>query len=70
MNTEQKAQRYDWLLGQHKRIEDEIQRIPKLPLEETLSSLDSREYTSQNLSLVNALKSDLHRINEEVKTLF
>ena len=43
MNNEQKAQRYDWLLNQAQQIERQISRVPKLPLEETLQDLDSKE---------------------------
>ena len=33
MNQEEKAQRYDWLLGEYTRVEKMIHSIPKLPLE-------------------------------------
>ena len=70
MNQEEKGKRYDWLLTQYKQIERQINNIPKLPLEETLQSLDSREYTPQNQERVNQLKNQLRRIDEEVKRLF
>ena len=57
MNQEEKGKRYDWLLTQYKQIERQINNIPKLPLEETLQSLDSREYTPQNQERVNQWKS-------------
>jgi hypothetical protein len=28
MNQEEKGIRYDWLLGQHRQIENEIARVP------------------------------------------
>tara|TARA_R100001198_G_C5036191_1_gene99301 strand:+ start:176 stop:388 length:213 start_codon:yes stop_codon:yes gene_type:complete len=70
MNQEEKGKRYDWLLAQYKQIERQINNIPKLPLEETLQSLDSKEYTPHNQEKVNQLINQLRRIDEEVKRLF
>ncbi len=70
MNNEEKAKRYDWLLEQYKQVERQINRIPKLPLEETLQSLDSSEYSPQNQQRVNQLKTQLNQIDIEVKRLF
>ena len=70
MNQEQKAQRYDWLLDQYKQIEREISRIPKLPLDETLQDLNSKEYSDANQIQVNNLTNKLRMIDEEVKRLF
>ena len=70
MNQQQKAERYDWLLGQYKGIERQINQIPKLPLEETLSDINSVEYTPQNQITVNQLKQKLMGIDMEVKKLF
>tara|TARA_R110000824_G_scaffold377604_1_gene568932 strand:- start:1975 stop:2193 length:219 start_codon:yes stop_codon:yes gene_type:complete len=69
MNDKEKGQRYDYLLNKYKGIEREINMVPKLPLEETLQSLDSREYTPQNLTQINNLKHQLSLIDEEVKRL-
>ena len=44
MNQEQKGQRYDWLLGQYRQIENQINMVPKLPLEETFQDVNSKEY--------------------------
>ena len=70
MNQEQKAQRYDWLLGQYKGIERQINQIPKLPLEETLQDINSTEYTPENQNKVNQLRQQLGNIDIEVKKLF
>ena len=70
MNQEQKAQRYDWLLSEYKKVENEIKRIPKLSLDQTLNDINSREYTNENLNKVNYLKEHLKRIDSEVKGLF
>ncbi len=70
MNQQQKAERYDWLLGQYKGIERQINQIPKLPLEETLADINSVEYTPQNQITVNQLKQKLRDIDMEVKKLF
>tara|TARA_R100000664_G_C2622850_1_gene56038 strand:- start:129 stop:344 length:216 start_codon:yes stop_codon:yes gene_type:complete len=70
MNQQQKAQRYDWLLNQYKLIEIEIKRVPKLPLEQTLSDIHSREYSDENQKKVNNLNRRLQLIDEEVKRLF
>ena len=70
MNQQQKAERYDWLLGQYKGIERQINQIPKLPLEETLADINSVEYTPQNQITVNQLKQKLMGIDMEVKKLF
>ena len=69
MNNEQKAQRYDWLLNQAQQIERQINRVPKLPLEETLQDLDSKENSPENQAQVQSLKQQLERINDEVKVL-
>jgi hypothetical protein len=70
MNQEEKAKRYDWLLDQYKGIEMQINRIPKLPMEETLQDLQSREYSPENQAKVNYLKNQLTLIDAEVKRLF
>jgi len=70
MNQEEKAKRYDWLLNEYKGVEQQINMVPKIPLDETLHSLDSREYTAINQNKVNVLKQKLTRIDEEVKRLF
>ena len=70
MNQEQKAQRYDWLLGQYKSIERQINNVEKLPLEQTLQDINSAEYTQENLAKVNHLKNQLRQIDEEVKRLY
>jgi|TARA_R100001163_G_C4972422_1_gene131813 hypothetical protein len=70
MNQEQKGERYNWLLEQYKIIEREINNVPKLPLEETLKDIHSREYSVQNQNKINQLKNQLSQIDEEVKRLF
>ena len=70
MNQEQKGQRYNWLLEEHKRVERRIYEVPKLPLEETLQDLDSREYTPENQAKINQLNHQLSLIDLEVKKLF
>ena len=50
MNQQEKAQRYDWLLNEYKKVETQIHLIPKLPLEQTLQDVNSLEYTPQNLT--------------------
>ncbi len=70
MNQEEKGRRYDWLLNQYKLIERQINQIPKLPLEETLTDLQSREYAPQNQAKVNQLTRQLRMIDEGVKRLF
>tara|TARA_R110000824_G_scaffold227009_1_gene414811 strand:+ start:808 stop:1029 length:222 start_codon:yes stop_codon:yes gene_type:complete len=69
MNNEQKGQRYDWLLNQAEQIERQISRVPKLPLEETLQDLDSKEYSPENQAQVQSLQQQIERINQEVKTM-
>jgi hypothetical protein len=70
MNQAQKGERYNWLLEQYKIVEREINNVPKLPLEETLKDLNSREYSVQNQNKINQLKNQLSLIDEEVKRLF
>ena len=69
MNQAQKGQRYDWLLNQYKGIERQINQVPKLPLEETLTDLQSREYSPQNQQTVDKLTHQLRLIDEDVKRL-
>jgi|TARA_R110000824_G_scaffold4975_1_gene23307 hypothetical protein len=70
MNQEQKGQRYNWLLEEHKRVERQIHEVPKRPLEETLQDLDSREYTPQNQTTIDQLNHQIMLIDLEVKKLF
>ena len=70
MNSEEKAKRYDWLLEQYKQVENNIKRVPKLPLETTLHDVNNREYTLENEKKVLFLKQQLSRIDDEVKRLF
>lgn len=70
MNQEQKAQRYDWLLNEYKRIEHQINQVQKLPLDETLKDIYSKEYSTQNQVKIDNLKSMLRNIDEEVKKLY
>jgi len=70
MNQQEKAERYDFLLSEYRRVETMINSIPKLPLEETLQDVNSVEYTPENQSKVNNLQMTLRRIDGEVKKLF
>eukprot|EP01050_Picozoa_sp_SAG11_P000909 SAG11_NODE_33_length_22289_cov_12.857999_40_plen_71_part_00 len=70
MNQQEKGQRYNWLLEEHKRVERQIQEVPKLPLEETLQDLDSREYNPSNQAIIDQLNHQIHLIDLEVKKLF
>lgn len=70
MNQQEKGQRYNWLLEEHKRVERQIQEVPKLPLEETLQDLDSREYSPQNQQIIDQLNHQIRLIDLEVKKLF
>ena len=70
MNQEQKGQRYNWLLEEHKRVERQIHNIPKRPLEETLQDLDSIEYTPENQAKIDQLNHQISLIDLEVKKLF
>jgi|TARA_R110000744_G_scaffold314582_1_gene421605 hypothetical protein len=70
MNQQEKAQRYDWLLNEYKKIESQITQIPRLPLEQTLQDVNSAEYTPENLIKVNNLKNQQQRIDLDVKRLF
>ena len=57
------------LLNQYRQIENQINMVPKLPLEETLQDMYSKEYTSENQTKVNNLKQQLQQIDDEVKRL-
>ena len=70
MNQEQKGQRYNWLLEEHKRVERQIHEVPKRPLEETLQDLDSIEYTQENQVIINKLNHQIKLIDLEVRKLF
>jgi hypothetical protein len=70
MNQEEKAKYYDWLLSKHRDIQQKIKMVPKLPLEQTLQDINSREYSRDNQNKVDALNLSLQRIDEEVKRLF
>ena len=70
MNQAQKGERYNWLLEEHKKVERQIQNVPKRPLEETLQDLDSREYNPQNQAIIDQLNHQIMLIDLEVKKLF
>ena len=70
MNQAQKGERYNWLLEEHKKVERQIQNVPKRPLEETLTDLDSREYNPQNQAIIDQLNHQIMLIDLEVKKLF
>tara|TARA_R110000744_G_scaffold260923_2_gene375807 strand:+ start:528 stop:740 length:213 start_codon:yes stop_codon:yes gene_type:complete len=70
MNQDEKAKRYDWLLNEYKKIESQINLIPRIPLEETLQDVNSREYTPENLIKVTNLKNMQQQIDLDVKRLF
>ena len=69
MNQDEKAKRYDWLLNEYKKIESQINLIPKIPLEETLQDVNSMEYTPENLIKVTNLKNMQQQIDLDVKRL-
>ena len=70
MNQQDKGQRYNWLLEEHKSVERQINGVPKLPLEQTLQDLDSREYSPQNQAIIEGLNHRIALIDLEVKKLF
>ena len=70
MNQQEKAQKYDWLLSEYRRVENMMTTIPKIPLEETLQDVNSVEYSPENLQKINNLKASLQKIDMEVKRLF
>tara|TARA_R110001599_G_scaffold353062_1_gene589962 strand:- start:113 stop:325 length:213 start_codon:yes stop_codon:yes gene_type:complete len=70
MNQDEKAKRYDWLLNEYKKIESQINLIPRIPLEETLQDVNSMEYTPENLIKVTNLKNMQQQIDLDVKRLF
>jgi len=70
MNQTEKGQRYNWLLEEHKIVERQINEVPKLPLDQTLQDLDSKEYSPQNQKIIEGLKHRIQLIDLEVKKLF
>jgi len=70
MNQAQKGERYNWLLQQHKNVENQINSVEKRPLDETLQDLDSREYSPKNQAIIDQLNHQIQLIDLEVKKLF
>tara|TARA_R110000824_G_scaffold99065_2_gene236093 strand:+ start:258 stop:470 length:213 start_codon:yes stop_codon:yes gene_type:complete len=70
MNQAQKGERYNWLLEEQKKVERQINNVPKLPLEETFQDLNSVEYTPENQAKINQLNNQIRLIDIEVKKLF
>ena len=70
MNREEKAQRYNWLLEEQKKVERQINNVPKLPLEQTFQDLNSVEYSPENQTKINQLNNQIRLIDIEVKKLF
>ena len=70
MNREDKAQYYDWLMGQYQINENQISRIPKLSIEEQSKSVSiSTLYSPENLKKVTHLQEILKKIESECKRI-
>lgn len=60
-----KADYYQWLMNQHRAIEEKINAVPKLSLEEQSKSSMIKEYNDINQRQVNELKGRLTQIETE-----
>tara|TARA_R110000744_G_scaffold206247_1_gene324824 strand:- start:399 stop:617 length:219 start_codon:yes stop_codon:yes gene_type:complete len=70
MEREDKAAYYDWLMGQYQINENQINKIPKLSIEEqSKSATISTMYSPENLKQVTYLKQVLQKIESECKRL-
>tara|TARA_Y100000389_G_C17330906_1_gene448025 strand:- start:219 stop:428 length:210 start_codon:yes stop_codon:yes gene_type:complete len=60
-----KADYYQWLMDQHRAIEEKLNAVPKLSLEEQSKSAMIKEYNDINQRQVNELKGRLIQIETE-----
>ncbi len=60
-----KADYYQWLMNQHRAIEEKLNAVPKLSLEEQSKSAMVKEYNHINQKQVNELKDRLTQIETE-----
>ena len=72
MREEEKARKYDWLMREHVRLENQLSAIQQLPIEEQSSYVDKDKtvmYNQDNQMKVNRIKKLMGDITEQVRRL-
>jgi len=69
MNLNSKADYYQWLMSQHGQITEMMRKIPKLSIEEQSKRIDMVEYSEENQSKIDNLKSNLLRLENEANRI-
>ena len=69
MNENDKARKYDTLMGEYMRIENKMMSVPQLSLDEQMKQVDATNkvlYSQDNQKLVNQYKTKMSQIQMEV----
>tara|TARA_R100000664_G_C2706516_1_gene104880 strand:+ start:35 stop:262 length:228 start_codon:yes stop_codon:yes gene_type:complete len=72
MREEEKARKYDWLMREYVRLENQLSAIQQLPIEEQSSYVDKDKtvmYNQDNQMKVNRIKKLMGDITEQVRRL-
>ena len=72
MREEEKARKYDWLMREYVRLENQLSAIQQLPIEEQSSYVDKDKtvmYNKDNQMKVNRIKKLMGDITEQVRRL-
>ena len=72
MREEEKARKYDWLMREYVRLENQLSAIQQLPIEEQSSYVDKDKtvmYNRENQMKVDRIKNLMGDITEQVRRL-
>ena len=72
MRGEEKARKYDWLMREYVRLENQLSAIQQLPIEEQSSYVDNdntRQYDRDNQMKVDRIKNLMQDVTEQVRRL-
>jgi len=64
-----KADYYNWLMSEHQKFTELLNRVPKLPIEEQAKSVEINEYDYGNQQKVNGYKKMLFKIEQEASRI-
>ena len=72
MRGEEKARKYDWLMREYVRLENQLSAIQQLPIEEQSSYVDNdntKQYNGENQMKVDRIKNLMQDVTEQVRRL-
>jgi len=64
-----KADYYDWLMKKHDTVSQQLNKVPKISLEQQAKNAQLLEYDVSNQKKVNFYKKILGQINEEARRI-